>query len=119
MSPLVYSGLVTERDIRKLELDDGSVPFDDWLASLRDKRMEAVVDARLARARAGNLGDHKRVGGGVSELRIRIGPGLRVYYGEHRAQVVILLGGGDKRTQARDLKRAQRLWQQWLTVNKR
>jgi putative addiction module killer protein len=118
VSHLVYSAAVTEREIRKLELDDGSVPFDDWLASLRDRRMEAAVDARLARARAGNFGDHKRVGGGVSELRLDIGPGLRVYYGEHRAKIVVLLGGGDKRSQARDLSRAKLLWQQWSKLNK-
>ena len=81
--------------------------------SLRDKKMQAAVDTRLARVRAGNFGDCKFVGGGVLELRIALGPGLRIYYGLHGRQVVILLGGGDKRSQSRDIRRAQQLWQQF------
>ena len=117
MSPLDYIARVSERDIQKLQLDDGSIPFDGWVSSLRDRRIEAAIDARLARVRSGNFGDHKRVGGGVSELRIDIGPGLRVYYGEQRQNIVILIGGGDKRTQTRDINRAKLLWQQWLKAN--
>ena len=109
---------MTEREIQKLELENGRVPFDDWFESLGDLRMQASVDARLARVRAGNFGDHKGVGAGVFELRIHVGPGLRVYYGEHRNQLVILLGGGDKATQTRDINRAKQLWQQWLESNK-
>jgi putative addiction module killer protein len=103
-----------EREIRKLELQNGRVPFDEWFDSLRDQRMRAAVDARLARVRAGNFGDAKAVGGGVSELRIKFGPGLRVYYGLHGKQVVVLLGGGDKGSQARDIVRALQHWQQFL-----
>ena len=103
-----------EREIKKLELQNGLVPFGEWFDSLRDKRMQAAVDARLARVRAGNFGDAKSVGGGVSELRINFGPGLRVYYGLHGKQVVVLLGGGDKRSQSRDIRRAQQHWQQFL-----
>jgi putative addiction module killer protein len=102
-----------ERGIKKLELQNGLVPFDEWFDSLRDKRMQAAVDARLTRVRAGNFGDCKSVGGGVFELRISFGPGLRVYYGLHGRQIVVLLGGGDKRSQKRDIRRAQRLWQQF------
>lgn len=109
---------MTEREIHKLELGSGRVPFDEWFESLRDRKMQAAVDARLARVRAGNFGDHKSVGAGVWELRIDLGPGLRVYYGEHAKQLVILLGGGDKAHQARDISRAKRLWQQWLEFNK-
>ena len=75
--------------------------------------MQAAVDTRLARVRAGNFGDCKSVGSGVFELRIALGPGLRIYYGLHGRQVVVLLGGGDKRTQPRDIRRAQELWQQF------
>src|ERR1019366_4751856 len=102
-----------EREVQKLELENGLVPFDEWFESLRDLRMQAAVDARLTRVRAGNFGDCKSVGGGVFELRISFGPGLRVYYGLHGRQVVVLLGGGDKRSQSRDIRRAQKLWQQF------
>lgn len=103
-----------ERDIKKLTFQNGTIPFDEWFDSLRDKKMQAAVDARLARVRAGNFGDAKSVGGGVSELRINLGPGLRVYYGLRGKQIVVLLGGGDKGSQTRDIRRAQQHWQQYL-----
>ncbi|MGA2870043.1 MAG: type II toxin-antitoxin system RelE/ParE family toxin [Verrucomicrobiota bacterium] len=101
-----------EREIKKLELQNGLVPFDEWFDALHDRKMQAAVDARLTRVRAGNFGDYKSVGGGVFELRIALGLGLRVYYGLQGQRVVILLGGGDKSTQARGIRRAQQLWQQ-------
>src|SRR5882672_4128412 len=96
-----------EREIKKLELPNGSVPFDEWFDSLRDKKMQAVVDARMTRIRAGNFGEFKSVGGGVFELRISFGPGLRVYYALHGQQIVVLLAGGNKSGQSRDIRRAQ------------
>ena len=102
-----------EREIRKLELQNGLVPFDEWFDSLRDGKMRAAVDARMARVRAGNFGDCKAVGGGVHELRLALGSELRVYYGLHERQVVVLLGGGSKRAQPRDIRNAQRLWQEF------
>src|ERR1039457_7189814 len=102
-----------EREIQKLELENGLVPFDEWFDCLRDLRMQAAVDARLTRVRAGNFGDCKSVGDGVFELRIAFGPGLRVYFGLHGRKIVVLLGGGDKSSQARDIRRAQELWQQF------
>ena len=102
-----------KREIRKLELQNGLVPFDEWFNSLRDQKMQAAIDARLARVRAGIFGDCKPVGSGIFELRIALGPGLRVYYGLHGQEVVVLLGGGDKSSQPRDLRRAQQLWQQF------
>ena len=102
-----------QREIKKLELQNGQVPFDDWFDSLRDWKMQVGVDARLARVRAGNFGDCKSVGAGVFELRIALGPGLRVYYGLQGRQVVVLVGGGDKSTQSRDIRRAQQLWHQF------
>jgi len=104
---------VISREIKKLELQNGVAPFDEWFDSLGDPRMQVAIDARLARVRAGNFGDCKTVGGGVCELRISLGPGLRVYFGLHGEQVVVLLGGGDKKSQRRDIRRAQQLWQQF------
>src|SRR5713101_689576 len=102
-----------EREIKKLELQNGLVPFDELFDSLRDRKMQAAVDARLTRVRAGNFGDCKSVGGGVFELRIALGAGIPGLLGLARPTVVILLGGGDKSTQARDIRRAQQLWQQF------
>jgi len=105
---------VIEKEIKKLELQNGLVPFDEWFDSLHDLRIQAAVDARLTRVRAGNFGDCKSVGGGVFELRISFGPGLRVYYGLHGQKIVVLIGGGAKHSQSRDIRRAQQLWQQFI-----
>jgi putative addiction module killer protein len=83
--------------------------FAAWLAGLRDRATRATIAERLGRVAAGNLGDVKSVGGKVSELRINYGPGFRVYFTRKGAAVVILLCGGDKATQARDIKAAQAL----------
>jgi putative addiction module killer protein len=80
-----------------------------WLDNLRDIHARARVLARVERLAAGNPGDVKPVGEGVSELRIDYGPGYRVYFTMHGREVVILLAGGDKRTQATDIKTALRL----------
>ena len=81
--------------------------FARWLAGLRDEAAQARIDARILRLSAGNFGDTKSVGGRVSELRVDHGPGYRVYFTRRGLAIVILLCGGDKRTQDRDIKRAQ------------
>ena len=90
-------------EVRKTET------FAKWLDALKDIRARARILVRIERLAAGNPGDVKPVGGGVSELRIDYGPGYRVYYKKHGRQVVILLAGGDKRTQSKDIKTALRL----------
>ena len=110
--------MVIEREIRKLQLENGRVPFDDWYRSLVDKKMRAAVDIRLARVRLGNFGNHRHVGDGVNELKIDLGPGLKVYYGVHEGRLVLLLGGGDKSTQQRDINHAIKLWNQWKEFEK-
>lgn len=80
--------------------------FTRWLAALKDQRAVLHVVRRIARVAAGNLGDMKSVGGGVSELRIDYGPGYRVYFTRRGSVLVILLCGGDKHTQSKDIKRA-------------
>ena len=89
----------------------GNVPFDDWLQSLRDRKARAIIRNRINRVRLGNRGDAEPVGEGVFELRIHYGPGYRVYYGELERVVVILLCGGTKRSQSRDIERAKAYWQ--------
>ena len=83
--------------------------FARWLDELRDLRARARIQARLDRLAEGNPGDVKPVGEGVSELRIDHGPGYRVYFKAHGRTVIILLAGGDKRTQAGDVRTALRL----------
>jgi putative addiction module killer protein len=86
------------------------LPFDEWLRELRDQNAVARVLARIGRIRRGNLGDCRPVGGSVSELRVDYGPGYRVYFGQKGATLLILLCGGDKRTQQRDIRRAHQYW---------
>ena len=83
--------------------------FAKWLANLRDVKGQARILARLETCRVGNLGDSKSVGGGVRELRIHIGPGYRVYFKNRGRSLVILLAGGDKGSQKRDISTALRL----------
>ena len=83
--------------------------FARWLDGLRDTRARARVQVRIERLAMGNPGDVRPVGEGVSELRIDYGPGYRVYFTKHGRTVVILLAGGDKRTQSADIKTALRL----------
>jgi putative addiction module killer protein len=90
-------------EIRKTEV------FARWLDGLRDLRARARVQVRIERLAAGNPGDVQPVGEGVSEMRIDYGPGYRVYFKKLGHEIVILLAGGDKRTQSADIKTALRL----------
>jgi putative addiction module killer protein len=80
-----------------------------WFAGLRDRNACARISKRIHRLRFGNPGDVAPVGDGVSELRIHYGPGYRVYYVQRGCELIILLGGGDKSTQGRDISRARAL----------
>ena len=87
--------------------------FDDWLRRLKDRRAIGRITFRLLRVEDGNLGDVKSVGDGVSEMRIDCSPGYRLYYIREGALIVVLLCGGDKTTQARDIAEAKRLAKEW------
>ena len=89
-------------EVRKTEV------FIQWLDGLRDIQARARVQARIERLATGNPGDVEPVGAGVSELRINYGPGYRVYFKKRGRELIILLGGGDKSTQAKDIKAALR-----------
>ncbi len=86
--------------------------FDDWFESLRDRQAARRIQARIDRAEDGNFGDHQSVGEGVSEMRIHCGPGFRVYFTLRGLEIVILLAGGDKSSQAKDIQIAQELARQ-------
>jgi putative addiction module killer protein len=90
-------------DVRKTE------EFDDWLSALKDRKAVAKIVARIERLALGNPGDVKPVGEGISEMRIPYGPGYRVYYTQAGKEVVLLLCGGDKATQDKDIKRAREI----------
>lgn len=90
-----------------------SQTFDRWLRSLRDIQAKARVETRIRRLSIGNFGDVKPVGDGVSELRIDYGPGYRVYFIQDGPVIIVLLCGGDKRTQQRDIELAKSIAGQW------
>lgn len=83
--------------------------FQNWLDELKDVRARLRIVARLRLAEAGNLGDWRSVGGEVSEMRVDFGPGYRLYFSRRGGVLIIMLAGGDKSTQDRDIKRAQRI----------
>lgn len=92
-----------------------SSTFDRWLRKLKDRRAAARVLVRVQRLAAGNPGDVKPVGGGISELRIDYGPGYRVYYLHEGDRLVLLLCGGDKSSQSADIANAHEIARQWRT----
>jgi putative addiction module killer protein len=83
--------------------------FRNWLDALGDMKAQVRIAARLRLAEAGNLGDWKSVGDGLSEMRVDVGPGYRLYFTRRQNILIVMLAGGDKSTQARDIKRAQKL----------
>jgi putative addiction module killer protein len=100
-------------ELLRYQREDGRVPFAEWLEALRDKVAQARIRVRLRQVQAGNFGDSEPVGEGVIELRVHVGAGYRVYCARHGKTVVLLLCGGDKGSQAADIKRAKDLWSEW------
>ena len=94
-------------DIRQTET------FTKWRSKLKDDRARAAIALRIARLAFGHIGDAASVGDGVSELRIHYGPGYRIYFRRKREMIVVLLCGGDKSTQAGDIKKAKLLAKEW------
>ena len=91
------------RDIEVYETLNGQVPFTEWFASIQDTKTQTRIRGRLDRLEKRNFGDCESVGSGVFELRLHFGPGYRIYFGEVGRTIVLLLCGGDKSTQARDI----------------
>ena len=103
----------TPKELHIYVTEEGREPFSEWLASFRDSKARAKIRVRLDRVRLGNLGDCHGVGEGVQELRIDYGPGYRVYFGLEGQTIVLLLCGGDKSTQTKDIETAKRYWNEY------
>jgi putative addiction module killer protein len=99
--------------IREYLTADGKSPFREWLDSLT-VAVRARIQARVLRFEMGNLGDHKNVGSGVFEARVMFGPGYRIYLGKDGDSITVLLIGGDKGSQPKDISRAHGFWRSYL-----
>ncbi|MCL1861860.1 MAG: type II toxin-antitoxin system RelE/ParE family toxin [Proteobacteria bacterium] len=100
-------------ELLRYQCENGQVPFTEWLNRLRDKMAQARIRVRLRQVEVGNFGDSEPVGEGVIELRIHVGAGYRVYCARHGKSVVLLLCGGNKGSQAADIKQAKEYWSEW------
>ncbi|MBF0217125.1 MAG: type II toxin-antitoxin system RelE/ParE family toxin [Candidatus Omnitrophica bacterium] len=103
---------MAEKTIIVYRTHDNKEPFATWLFSLRDKIVRQRIETRVDRMRQGNYGDHKRISG-IIELRLDFGKGYRLYCGEDGEVLVVLLVGGDKSTQERDIKKALSYWRDY------
>jgi len=93
--------------------EGGNEPFTEWINDMRDKVGRKRILARVARLEQGNFGDCEPVGDGISELKMDFGPGYRCYFGEEGSRLVVLLCGGDKGSQKRDIEAAKRYWKEY------
>ena len=99
------------REIEAYRTQNGREPFTEWFSTIRDTSAQSRIQSRLVSLEHGNFGDYRSVGGGVFELRIHVGAGYRVYFGEVDRTIVLLLCGEDKASQTRDIQRAKTYWQ--------
>ena len=100
-------------EVREYQTTEGKTPLTEWLRGLRDGPTRGRIVARLDRLKAGLLGDWKSVGGGIGELRIDHGPGYRVYYAQEGKTLILLLCGGDKDSQEKDIETAYAYWKDY------
>ena len=107
------------REIRFFQTSNGHEPFNEWFRSIPDITTQNRIEARLTRITLGNFGDYRSVGKGVSELRLHFGAGYRIYFGEVDNKVVLLLCGGDKSSQRRDIQLAKTYWQEYEETSRR
>lgn len=101
-----------KKELRIYCTKDGKAPFTQWMDSLKDNVVKAQVTNRLNRLMQGNCGDCEPVGEGVSELRIHYGAGYRIYFVAQERTVIVLLTGGSKKTQSKDIQQAKKYWKE-------
>ena len=103
---------VIPRHVRNYVTPEGREPYEEWVNSYRNRKTRAIIRERINRLHLGNFGDYKRLTADLYELRIHYGPGYRVYFGMVDRVIVILLCGGSKKTQRRDIQKAKEYWEE-------
>ena len=104
---------IRPREVRNYVTPDGREPFEEWLDSLKAQKTQTIIIRRIERLQRGNFGDCTRLNGDLYELRIHYGAGSRVYFGDLGEVLVLLLCGGSKRTQKRDIQKAKAYWEEF------
>lgn len=104
------------KEIKFFEIN-GKIPVEEWVGSLNDKKSSYRINERLKRASFGNLGDCKKIDNELSEFRLSFGSGYRIYFHEANNVIILLLCGGDKSTQSKDIKKAKEYLQIWKEDN--
>ena len=112
MSAIEYTINMEQRIVKIAQLSNGKSPLIEWLESL-DKVTKSRVQSRLTRLLENNFGDHKKIDNEISELRLKFGSGYRIYYTEIDNVIVLLINGGDKSTQSKDIQKAKDILQEW------
>ena len=112
-SKFYYNGKSSVYELLIYKSNNGKAPFDKWFSSIKDKKTRLIVQARIDRAVLGNLGDVKGLGDDVFEFRINFGPGYRLYFSIQDRKILLLLVGGDKRTQNKDIDKAKLYLKDW------
>ena len=112
LSAIEYTVNMEQRIVRIAVLENERVPFIEWLNSL-DKTTKARIQSRLTRLLENNFGDHKKIDNEISELRFKFGAGYRIYYTEIDNVIVLLINGGNKSTQQKDIEKAKNILQEW------
>lgn len=115
MSAIAYNINMEQRIIKIAQLANDKTPFIEWINSL-DKTTKARVQSRLTRLLENNFGDHKKIDSEISELRLKFGSGYRIYYTEIDNIIVLLINGGDKSTQSKDIEKAKSILQEWRNL---
>lgn len=115
MSAVEYNVNTKQRIIKIAQISNDKTPFLDWLDSL-DKVTRSRIKSRLTRLLENNFGDYKKIDSEISELRLKFGSGYRIYYTEIDNIVVLLINGGDKLTQSKDIEKAKSILQEWRNL---
>jgi len=115
MSAIEYTINMEQRNVKIAQLSNGKSPFIEWIETL-DNVTKSRIQSRLTRMLENNFGDHKKIDNEISELRLKFGSGYRIYYTEIDSIVVLLITGGDKSTQSKDIKKAKEILQEWRNI---